>query len=74
MHKTGNVIIHDDSYIIDECLFDTGAQSNNFVAQAFVNKNAVIFAEFIKPYKSSVNNREVVNGCVSIGTFMILIF
>jgi hypothetical protein len=29
MHKTGNVIIHDNTCIINECLFDSGAKYYN---------------------------------------------
>jgi hypothetical protein len=54
MHKTGNVIIHDNSYIIDECLFDTGA-SDNFIAQSFIDKNVDIFAEYISSHNSSID-------------------
>ncbi len=46
MHKTGNVIIHENTYIINECLFDTGAESDNFIAKTYVNKNCDIFAEY----------------------------
>jgi hypothetical protein len=53
MHKTGNVIVHDNSYIIDECQFDTGA-SDNFISKSFVDKNVDILAEFISSHKSSV--------------------
>jgi hypothetical protein len=54
MHKTGNVIIHDNSYIINECLFDSGAESDNFIAKSFIDKNCDIFAEYITPHKCSI--------------------
>jgi hypothetical protein len=54
MHKTGNVIIHDNSYIINECLFDSGAESDNFIAKSFIDKNCDIFDEYITPHKCSI--------------------
>jgi hypothetical protein len=54
MHKSGNVIVDNQSYIIDECLYDTGAESDNFVAQSFVDKNCDVLAEFISPHKSTI--------------------
>jgi hypothetical protein len=54
MHKTGNVIIHENTYIINECLFDTGAESDNFIAKTYVNKNCDIFAEYITPHDCNI--------------------
>jgi hypothetical protein len=54
MHKSGNVIIENNSYIINECLFDSGAESDNFIAQAYIDTNCDILKEFISPYKSIV--------------------
>jgi hypothetical protein len=54
MHKSGNVIISDQSCIINECLFDSGAESDNFISQSFIDKNSVIFADYITPHKSSI--------------------
>ena len=54
MHKTGNVIIHENTYFINECLFDTGAKSDNFIAKTYVNKNCDIFAEYITPHDCNI--------------------
>ena len=54
MHKTGNVIVNDNAYIIDQCLFDSGAESDNFILQNFIDMNCDILAEFISPHKSSI--------------------
>ena len=54
MHKTGNVIVNDNAYIIDQCLFDSGAESDNFISQNFIDMNCDILAEFISPHKSSI--------------------
>jgi hypothetical protein len=51
MHKTGNVIVSDNAYIIDQCLFDSGAESDNFILQKFIDMNCDIF---ISPHKSSI--------------------
>ena len=54
MHRRGNVIINDQSYIIDECLFDSGAESDNFISQTFIDKNSVIFADSISNHNSVI--------------------
>jgi hypothetical protein len=54
MHKSGNVIIHDNTYIINECLFDSGAESDNFIAKSFIEKNCDIFAEYISPHDCNI--------------------
>ena len=56
MHKSGNVIIENNSNIINECLFDSGAESDNFIAQAYIDTNCDILKEFISPYKSIVRS------------------
>ena len=54
MHRRGNVIINDQSYIIDECLFDSGAESDNFISQTFIDKNHVIFTDSISNHNSVI--------------------
>jgi hypothetical protein len=54
MHKSGNVIIHENTYNIKECLFDSGAESDNFIAKSFVDKNCDIFAEYITPHTCNI--------------------
>jgi hypothetical protein len=54
MHKSGNVIIDNNSYIINECLFDSGAESDNFISQSFIDMNCDILTEFISSHKSIV--------------------
>ena len=43
MHKTGYVICNDEAYQINSSLFDSGAQSDNFISESFVNKYSTIF-------------------------------
>jgi hypothetical protein len=50
----GNVVIHDNTYIINECLFDSGAESDNFIAKSFIEKNCDIFAEYISPHDCNI--------------------
>ena len=54
MHRSGNVIVNEQSYIIDECLFDSGAESDNFISQTFIDKNHVIFADSISNHNSVI--------------------
>ena len=54
MHRSGNIIIHNNAYAINECLFDTGAESDNFIAKTFVDKNCDICAEYIQPYDCNI--------------------
>ena len=54
MHKEGYAICDNETYLIDTCLFDTGAQSDNYIAQSFVDKYSVVFKDSIFDHKSSV--------------------
>ena len=54
MHKEGYAICDNETYLIDTCLFDTGAQSDNYIAQSFVDKYSVVFQDSIFDHKSSV--------------------
>jgi hypothetical protein len=59
MHKSGYVIMNDDTpavqtYIIHNCLFDSGAQSDNYISQDYVNSYIDIFKEYIIDHKSTV--------------------
>jgi hypothetical protein len=59
MHKTGYVIVNPDTptcetYIINSCLFDSGAQSDNYISQSYVDSYIDIFKEFIIDHKSTV--------------------
>jgi hypothetical protein len=59
MHKTGYVIMNDNTpliqtYTINNCLFDSGAQSDNYISQNFVNSFIDIFRDHIMDHKSTV--------------------
>jgi hypothetical protein len=59
MHKTGYVVMNDDTprmetYIINSCLYDLGAQSDNYISQSYVDSNSDIFSEYIIDHKSTV--------------------
>jgi hypothetical protein len=59
MHKSGYVIMNYDSpavqtYITHNCLFDSGAQSDNYISQDYVNSYIDIFKEYIIDHKSTV--------------------
>ena len=47
MIKTGYVILDNnnsdcETYIINSCLFDTGAQSDNYISQSYVNSYPIL--------------------------------
>jgi hypothetical protein len=54
MHKIGYVIVKEDTYHINRCLFDSGALSDNYISQTFVDANADIFKDYILESKSTV--------------------
>jgi hypothetical protein len=59
MHKTGYVIMNNNSpliqtYNINNCLFDSGAQSDNYISQDYVNSFIDIFRDLILDHKSNV--------------------
>lgn len=58
MHKTGYVIIEEESitetYAIDRALFDSGAQSDNYISQAYVDSHIAVFSDFILKHGSTV--------------------
>jgi hypothetical protein len=59
MHKSGYVIMNDGSpavqtHIIHNCLFDSNAQSDNYISQDYVNSYIEIFNEYIIDHKSTV--------------------
>ncbi len=59
MHKTGYVIMNDNSpliqtYIINDCLFDSGAQSDNYISQTYVDSYIDVFRDYIIDHKSTV--------------------
>jgi hypothetical protein len=59
MHKTGYVVMYDNTptvqtYIINNCLFDSGAQSDNYISQDFVNAYMDVFKNCIIDHKSTV--------------------
>lgn len=53
MHKEGFAICDNETYIMDTRLFDTGAQSDNYISQIFVDKY-VVFKDSIFDHKSYV--------------------
>jgi hypothetical protein len=54
MYKTGYVIENLETYIIDSALFDTGASSDNYISEAFVDKDITIFKPHILQHNSTV--------------------
>ena len=54
MHMFGNVIVSNESYHINDCLFDTGASMENYISQSYVDKHIDVFSEFIMDHKSVV--------------------
>jgi hypothetical protein len=59
MHKSGYVIMNDDSpavqtSIIHNCLFDSGAQSDKNISQDYINSYIDIFKEYVIDHKSTV--------------------
>jgi hypothetical protein len=57
MHKTGYVIINEpyvETYKINSCLFDTGAQSDNYISQSYVDKYKDVFSDYIIDHNSTV--------------------
>lgn len=54
MYKTGYVIENFETYIIDAALFDTGASSDNYISENFVNKYMTVFKPHIFQHDSTV--------------------
>ncbi len=54
MHKTGYVIIDNIPIICHEALFDSGAQSDNYISQCYVDSNSHYFTPFILEHNTSV--------------------
>ena len=54
MHKTGYVIIDNIPIICHEALFDSGAQSDNYISQCYVLSNTHYFTPFILEHNISV--------------------
>lgn len=54
MHMTGYVIDNSETYIIDSCLFDTGASSDNYISDTYVTKYISIFKPYILAHNSTV--------------------
>ena len=54
MYKTGYVIENFETYIIDAALFDTGASSDNYISEEYVNKYITIFQPHILQHDSTV--------------------
>ena len=71
MHKTGNFIINNNSYMFGECLFDTGAESNNFIGQKVVDNNIDIMRDFISENKCSIRLGDSTT-CVNISEMVTL--
>ena len=64
MVKTGNFIADNETYLIDASLFDSGAQSDNFISASYVEKYINIFKPFILKYDSAVklgDSKTIVN-------------
>ena len=54
MHKTGYVIIDNIPIICHEALFDSGAQSDNYISQSYVDSNSDYFTPYILEHNTSV--------------------
>ena len=54
MYKIGYVVINNETYGFDKCLFDSGAQSDNYIATNYVNSHIDIFKDFILEHASTV--------------------
>ena len=64
MIKTGNIITDNETYMINASLFDSGAQSDNFISDDFVNKYIDVFKTFILKCDTNVklgDSKTVVN-------------
>jgi hypothetical protein len=54
MHKSGYVIIDSNPIIIPTTLFDSGAQSDNYISKSYVDSNIDNFKHLILEHNSSV--------------------
>ena len=54
MYKSGYIIIDNETYAFNTCLFDSGAQSDNYIASKFVNEHMDVFKPYILEHSSTV--------------------